>query len=783
MGTVATLAARLGYYRKFAAEAVRDIDLFAGDEKFRGQGGTIHYAVDFSEIYSYANNAPGGFLAQLQIEHFGTDSSRTALLEIHESVLQFLLFEATSELILLEPYGENLVSYQSGLRAKVLRSRMARLGASLAGVRSAKTDPEYRKIVDLARRMQETDYKLTTQERGVVEKFVTRHSLALIELSRDNSDGDTLARLSRLVHARKLQLASDLFGEDFSEDEEVFNRARKYFNHRRPDSGPENITDASALALLMNMNRRLLRQQRKSKVILVSRSSTMSRFMRSDISHWGAAGGNVVRHPQGFLMLLSESAEVDLKGSPDRRAAILRQWKSSLQRLANPDARSDLTQSETMNRNMAVITEAWRRYCGLSASERAFQKEDQGQDPLRTALAILYNEGALKTAIAELIADVRSSLAQRNVYMGVYIDKMIDKARRKLTERALPPDSSVDLVEEDAAEDSVRLWSPDGVPLPFDVVIDDDRLRNELSNHASDPLSALQALGTEGVMPLLGSKLSERPNFYEWYLCLGYVVAAIGEWSFADECLGLAMDELRLDVTREGSVLAPAEALLVRAKAARYLSRSDQDLVDLRKLLLRIADDVERGTVAQARYSLRFVSEAIKIDFTLAVRLAERDRDLLESDADYRDQLAAMVSRILKSIIMVDSGVEVVDPLNNLVYHCMQLQVLGVAWFEFDLIGQWFIQFEAMMRRYFGEDISRWPNNYVDTFAWVRLRLILGGFNLPSSWEAAEQSLILEPLTRLVERDYIGPTDIADFRRHHQEASDFFSEYKKAGAR
>lgn len=772
----------LEYYRRFAVDAVRDIARFESDEEFRIRGGSVYFAIDFSEIFAYTRNSHQGFWGRYQVRTDGPDG-RAALAEIHESVMQFLLFEAADELVLLEPYGVDLLNYHNGLRAHFLRRGVQRLGAGLAGLQRARRDPDHAAIVALAQRIKAEERDLRTEERRVVAAFIERNAPALMEMARLPAEGDALERFNAVVQSRKLKLVEQVFDEEFIPDEGVLDDAFQYLRKHRPEHGVENETDARALALIYSANARLLKREQPARLVLVTRSATMDAYVRHYASDWSRVGGNLIRHPRGFLTLLDAEARIDMNAQPSVRAAVLNRWRISFDRLANPATPrgTNLTDEEIVGRSMAVITDAWRKYGKLRISNIALKSSVLDEDPLHYALSTLYDQGALKKAIYDQISDLRETLVRTNLFMSVYLDEAVEGAKLRLSDFQRAGEGigegGAGVERSPSSSYSIRIFSAEGVPMPFDIYVADSRLRSELEDRSDNPLMVLEALGGEG-MTASRDRNDSRTWLQEWYLCLAYAVAALGLWEFADECLLLAKDQASSgDALTAGGWPKNAEVCYLRAKTTRYLARRQEDIDKARRELSTALDGMAEPSEddEEEAYRLRLLSEWIKLGFQNVRHLADNDSGKLRGQQEI---IAADVLRVEAALSRVDALAAKVEALNNLAYHTMQLRALGLSWFEVSEAKKWYDQFVEAVAASFGADTKLWPDNYLDTFAWVRLRFIKESVVEPGSLKQ-EQELILLNLQRLADRQFAGSFDQRDFKRHLQEAESYFSEISR----
>jgi hypothetical protein len=756
----------LVYYKAFASELLDDIALLQADSKFVEKGGKIHYAIDFSEIYAYCVRAPDSFFANAPKGAWEDGVGRTSLVEIHESILQFILFNATDRLILLDPYSLELASYYRRLRSQVVKEETRRVARALGQMEKQRAREALSDLEKLAATRQDGDQVTLARAGDLID-----NALPFIQAEADRArPPDTLSRLVRLLDDKRLVLLSELTRFNTEPDEKITEQWSDVLNKHRRERVAQNALDAEAMGTLLSTNRQLLKENPPRLIRLVTRSPRMNAIMREEryLTPWADVGGNPLRTPRGFLTVFNENARLELHSEPQRQLQNLDRWRVSFERLAGRAPSADelagnLTESEIIRRQVAIITTVWRRYCSFHAAQFSLSNAQPAD--------VLADEdiGALQNLIADVILKLRRDLDKAHTAMQTLLPGEV--ANKKNLARVIfasRPDQSLHRapVESDAR---VLLFTPHGTPLPFSLFLNNRRLRTEMRDRANNATRVLTLLvddtRTDGRFHP-GEDLSNS----EWYLALAYANAAIGAWLMTESAIAAAKQELDVVANQAARDLIEKEIIYFEAKVVRHLEKPIQEMEEILSEIEQMADRQPRtGTEHDRAYGVRMRSEAFKLRFTLIKRqLEERPDDIhLHREAGVRTIQHAQ--NILK---LARPGVDRCDLLNNMTYHAAQLESLGVQILSLPRQKQNFERFEKEVKKYYGSE-SEWPDNFADTVAWVRLRLMkLGEIKPEVPLDDAEK--IMNDLKKITRNIQASPYDLRDFRAHAEEASSYF---------
>jgi hypothetical protein len=188
--------------------------------------------------------------------------------------------------------------------------------------------------------------------------------------------------------------------------------------------------------------------------------------------------------------------------------------------------------------------------------------------------------------------------------------------------------------------------------------------------------------------------------------------------------------------------------------------------------LAPFADNL-RELSAHARLSRnqaeRLFSEQLKYQFIVARRAIDVGRP--EVIEDCLKRIAADISQA-DARITTPWNPENCELLNNIVYHSMVLTTKGFDVVTRDEHRKYYDLFEHALNDVYSGDIASWPDNFTDTYSWVRLILLMRGDLGPGKSEERER--VLHPLRLISRREYVSNVDIADFRSHAQQAEAYF---------
>lgn len=752
----------LDFYRKFAVRLIDDISLLAEDLEFTKAGGRVLTAADFSEIYAYCHNTSGLFLSKRDSDLLSGVDARGVVNELHRAIMFFHMFETNESLWLLDPYIIELRRFIRNTEGHQFQ-RAVRAHAEAFGKLSAATNtPEFTALEAMVQRAQKSGKQLDANDQARLVAFVERVAPTAFYTDQQKPDAP-IRRLRQLLEKNRLVIPSDPPMDVLKGDEATFERWRDALNHHRPGRIPANASDARAMAMLYSLNVWLLAQLRPQRLILLTRSAHMHSVMRNEVraGHWDAVGGSVLRHPRGILALLDEG-EIVRNAPIEKQERALEKWVSTLTPLirtrSTPASAGSLTADEVVKRHVAVIAQVWQRYCGSKAVTIAVEHQLMDADKGLKAIALFLERGNLKRVIRERLNETEMRLSASTFTTATMISAEMDEARKARSKQQREVILPLE-IEAGDERNLIQLAGANGTPMPFRVSIADARIATALRTNWADPFVAFQQLSEEQMLePRDGIEGADLE--LEWYLSIAYVCAAMGAWTAALRACDFIVK------MRER---ATAEILLMRAKATRNLHESLLELAPIANELRSL----RAQSLPDTGISLRILTEQLKYEFIVARRAIDNKQDEIAE---------ACIERAKRDIHFfagrgAASTVEECELLNNIIYHVTQLNQRGMRMMETPEHLCLFQAFEDSLTCVYGPGPKHWPDNFVDTYCYVRLCLLRDGLLYEDTHaidRALERAKILDPLIVVSQREHVSSVDEADYRLHAKEARTYF---------
>lgn len=751
------------YYKAFSKDILRDISLLEGDVEFVLRGGNILTACDFSEIYAYTNSVSQTFLSLLDQDIAISDSTdnRLVLSQLHDHIMLFFLFESQQPLWLLDPYLLELQGFRAQLSAERFDERFQRSGKALRDIRVAEETPEFKEMVALAAQVTKGNRKPDDEGARKVLSFLNRIAPSLVALTNDRT-GRVRDRLSRLLREGTLVIPSDLTDEARNGDEDTFERWYEALQRFRPGAHRSNTVDAKAVSVVFAINRWLATAERPQRLNLLTRSVYMHRIIQQEreAEHWDAVGGNPLRHPRGFLALLDDRAEIARQ--PQRQGETLSRWSRQFDQIVSgtaTDTRSNLTEKELFNRHVAVIYSSWQKYCRIRASTIALDNRYFEENSSLRAISSLADPNVLKTMIVAQLQELDKELSGSHFMFSALTSSELKGGSRYLEDPPAQP-RLLPIAPPSARPRLVQIATPHGGLLPFRVAFRSPKFTAVFKEFGNDPWKAFSVVSQPNMMRFEGS--AERQAFDpEWYLAVGFVCAALGAWGVVRRACRLA---------RTVGLADTLDLELLSARATRHVTDNVGEISAALETLCRLDPDGE-GFLDKARLA----SERLKFKFILT-RRAKEAHNVEQSEA-LRKQLLPDLLSATAIYQQVKVSPERCELLNTMVYHTAQMADSDQSVWDWSEIRPWFNEMKKDFEEVYGQNIRHWPDNLLDTYCWVRLKLLGRRLLHPSDSRVDidfEKREIYDPLTEMVEHEYVGPIDIRDFRLHREEAARYF---------
>ncbi|HEX8317751.1 hypothetical protein [Longimicrobium sp.] len=254
----------------------------------------IRYAVDFSEIYAYAQPA------KTAREFLFLDDSEETAEYAQRIALDRLFFTGTEKPVLLAPYALELQTFVVEQQREALNSSL-RIFPSFS---TYVTGQEFQAAAALAERIAQEHRAPTVDEERMFTTFLETHG-SWLRASLLDTEPQPIRRIRSLFQASRLDNLEALLNEPPNLDSRIVDR---WFAALRGASGGKRSIsgcriDALAMATLESSHRKLEREG--VRLLLVTRSDTMHNLFEAehDSGLWNR--GLLLRHPRVLSVLAS----------------------------------------------------------------------------------------------------------------------------------------------------------------------------------------------------------------------------------------------------------------------------------------------------------------------------------------------------------------------------------------------------------------------------------------------------------------------------------------------
>jgi|GEM_PF-4637280 len=501
----------LRQYVKHCKVLIRDIDHVISDHEALQNKWTIHYAVDFSEIFNFV-------LPAWKPEHSPLSDGWGEDPELQFFVLS--RFFAQKNIILPEPYAVELRAFMEWLLANMYGNAAKLFLDALSELRRVLEG----KAVAEIERLAGIDRPLTEDETKHIIAFFEAQAPALVAFVR-GADLPAADLLKRLLRSRPfVDLESVAVGSADGVDHDSVNRLREFLKaHRLLASNPQShYNDALAMEQIRVANKILAPHKRK--ILLVSRSSVMMSACRRYSDHPSDA---FIRHPRIFSTAYTPEKRHDERSISDLRRRqqsldlFAKAVQESLARLQqslstlNPDEETDGQQIIEAEQLLDKMRKDWANIEGMSAAFiRAGEiKVDPGADP-----------GSPKVIAHHLLEFLRDDTRNLARQAKQYIQKLIDDVRRQRDVLGVKLQSAAPLQTE-----YLNLL----YPIHFQSKELEDYVV-ELARHWSVNLDAASALVEKAA--------NATDDEYEQLLAMSVSLGILGLWEVAENYAAYALE-------------------------------------------------------------------------------------------------------------------------------------------------------------------------------------------------------------------------------------------------
>ncbi len=417
----------------------RDLEYAIEDIQFTNNNGTIRYAVDFSEIFSYI------FLNQTKTKTkneqkfdfvlFG-DRKLEKAPQIKEKRLESSaleeLFQKSEKLILLPSYASELETFlihnYVSNRAE-LEKQISIFPEAQKEMKKLSKHSDYiylKKLLD-------KKYKFSEEDFEWIVNFLKKYANSLLSVI-ENQDNKPVNRLKQLFNSKRFE---DL--EKIVNSENYIDGNQKKINERferlvelRPETPiASSRLDSRAIAMVEQANQILQKSGQKLKVLLVSRSKHMHEILEEEFGD-KLSEKSILRHPRTFNILQgckNTYKNKALQKLQEIHKAVDDFLKSSSSNAElRPDEKIQNNRKKELLKKVRKIKNDWNSATILEASLNPNWLDNQNSDSSINT----YKNTELFSSIINLLEILQKSDGLRN-FVTERIDKVISEWEEEQT--------------------------------------------------------------------------------------------------------------------------------------------------------------------------------------------------------------------------------------------------------------------------------------------------------------------------------------------------------------
>lgn len=677
-------------FRKYIRDCralYREITDVLSDLDFRENGGTIIYAIDFSEIYAYVK-------PHETAKHFTLFADDDDLLNepMQSLALKHLFFDTQHEITLLKPYAAELQSFIYFSQAEEDDALLESLGLVTSDQSDVLCNPAFVEVEQMVERVVQEQRKFSNEERERLTQFYesadTAKLLAFIGMSQEERP---LARLRGMFEKRRYFdlsgiLPKRLYLADHAYVDEIFRQLRQ-LRTSRPEGSSR--LDAIAVGLVVAANRIL--EKSNIRVQLVSRSPAMHALRR--FSKFGILN-NYIRHPRIFGVTYTTRTPnpSDLTTHLRNQLATLRLLFSSID-VARRGSLPRFPNSTFIRRLVTEIRDDWRTTHSLAlslASSTDVSANDWTHQPavVQRLFTLLRDRGELRSAIVERIGEVQNSIHRDNQVFGVYFATISNPDRDSIAEHFLADSSP-------GRKTAILKTSLQAMPYTLEFYTPDaKRLLSRLDTSA-------RAIRLDRLLMLFREVLSAEAE-YERLLAMAFILGTLNRWPLAEQYGRMAVKLPSIANTSKHEAHFFLAICLRKSKTSAERIRSGLEN-------LECATELKRQFVGDNNHiDPRYLKEKATQILHLHRYFPEssEEANALEDPLDLLSQAEKLADPNLRMQI-----------LNNRIDHLLRITPGDVSHLEPD-----YVQLRLLLSQ-IESDQRNWPPSILDTMAWARYRI------------------------------------------------------------
>jgi len=691
-------------YIRDCKNLLADLEDFTSDYEFAKAGGSIHYAVDFSELHAYVlpeHSAQG-------VKAFVDDDPQVAhALQLRAS--ERIFKDSAHKPILLSPY---VIELEAFVRSQAKRDMLEfghAFANAIAEYNQLRQTGDLQWVESLAERVH-SGAEVSEEDAARAQRFWEQNAVALVGILGNTAEAPR-TRLRALLSEDSFQDLEDLVGADFEPDLGFAERVQRELDQARPrppsEAQPDkssNHLDAFAIALVRDANRQLKSQSVRLR--LVTRSVHMRRTCEELDSEWEGLGGNPLRHPRFFSAF---HATVGNRGDDalDQLDVMRRSLEVFLTSYSSLENGASLEAFSSMQGRIADLKQLWRTSLGLSSALLSHVSVVPNRN-LQHLAELVHGDGGIRRKLERRVVELADEMQRDYQALGLLVSAEAKPDRRALVE------AHTTSWERD---DNAML----GSSLHYMPYV--------LEFRSPDVQAALRQPHTSwsGVVDLRGGL------DYERLLAMAYFFGSWAEWAMAERYCGLALQErdfaARFSGDEDPLPSEMHEGHYFKAVCIKEQARNPERLSEALQLL-QLAEAAKPGDP-------RYLKEKAAVAFLWheMVRRTPETANSAFTMPTERDAVAWSTQVLQQVQTSADPSAQLLQAQvhNNLCYYFGSKQTPQAR----SLASDHLARLEGVQRKISGE-LRCWPPNVLDTVAWTRWNLA-GGDVTESDLETIER--------------------------------------------
>ena len=684
-------------YKTYAKRASADLAVAIADRRFQEAGGTIRYAVDFSEIHAFLiHQAP-----DKDWMWPGLDANSASIVE-HCALSEVLLGQERP--VLLPPYALEFERFIAELRDRMRRSIIRAMADALATVEAVRGDPRVQEALELARQVSAHSRTLTDGELQTVVGVCEAHGKNLVQIVRRDVP-NPLMRTKALLQRRPFvsPAAEDL--PAIAENDQVVGHRYaelRALRGRRADGA--SYIDALAIEYIRLANKRAVESGRRDKYLLVTRSPHVAELVAREIDEglWPEDSGNIVRHPRVYAPLAWDATgRDDFSGLEATMASLDLFWRSAELRLMGmwDELRPSNSGDKRLVRTVSSLKHHIVRLVEMGAALNEAYLVPAGNtarpgsiEEVLELMTILRSDDAVFNAVAARMAEISEQVDYEHELLGVALHSHDPAAQER--------------IRKDLSVMSRGTRGTSLVPSFGHVAY---TLRFTSSSVAEWASSIHRGyVVEEDLWRFLMQPAEGHRDHYEMLLLMAYVLAVLGNFDLA-----VHYSERALMIAKHHDRDDSDEALFFLSYCRRAASRTAVDV----KTGLEFLERARRSARARLQDSgyddPRFVAEEGIAKLVWHVRGAELQTAAWSGAPTLADAIAT-----LERALTFDPHPKLaVTIFNNLCYARCRAYEQSRSSADHDALRQALETFQERLQA-LEPDVQRWPVRFADTIAW-----------------------------------------------------------------